>query len=278
MKNSVFLFLLTGFVVLSGRTPAMGSDFSLIVAPARYNVLQVMFDIVNRNPAVLVSYQGEAATENPALHVWDGASWNAIGMHELQELGFLQRTPSRAILVGEDDLLPRTIRDSLAWLPEVAYVRELSHAPMLNEFGRILDWSSREWRWMARRYNLDLEDEAEPVRKSSWYDQRGPKPKHASEQGSVPAPVNVPPPQQEYYPPAERVTVDLSSPVVAPAPVELEPLREAAPEIVTETIVTPTPVVPPAAVTEAKPANLDEFIKTLEAERAKSSDESFPIK
>lgn len=287
-KSYVFAFFM-GVFALGAPVRATAEEFSLIVAPARYNVIQVLFDVIDRNPAVLVSYQGEATTENPALHVWNGSTWNAIGVHELQELGFLQRTPSRAILVGDDALLPNAVRESVAWLPEVVYVRELSNSAMLNEFGRIFNWSGRDYRWFARRYNLDIEDEAAPARQSSWYDQAGPRPKNRSSSGAyTPAPATEPAPA-EVFPAAEPVTVDL-----APAEPVVRAQDMAAPAV--ENVPAPAPAPAPAPVIEerapvtpnvvdasakpsapSKPSNLDEFIKTLEAERAKSS-EPFPIK
>lgn len=287
MKKLLFVCALISS--LAALAPARAQDqFSLIVAPARYNVIQVLFDVIERNPAVLVSYQGEATTENPALHVWDGSTWNPIGVHELQELGFLQRSPARAVLVGDDALLPAVVRDSLSWLPEVVYVRDLTNAGLLNEFGRIYNWTGREYRWYANRYNLDLEDEAAPARKTSWYEQAGPRPKNQTRARETYQPAPAPQPQAQLEP-VEPISYPAPEPVVLdlPAPEPVQTLREApepAPEPITIPSVEARPAVPadiavrpPASSEPSKPATLDEFIKTLEAERAKSS-EPFPIK
>lgn len=257
-----FLMLAMGLVVLlPGQVRATG-EYSLIVAPARYSVMQVMFDVINRSSAVLVSYQGEASTANPALHVWNGSVWNPLGVHDLRELSFLQRTPTRAILVGDDALLPASVRDSLAWLPEVIYVRELGTAPMLNDLGRIFKWSSREWRWYARRYNLDLEDEAEPARRQSWYDQQGPKRQPAAHRAVAPAPVGTVP---------GAIVPD----VVAPVPVVEPP-----PALERPRDMPPAPVIEAPAPTPTK-SEIDSLIETLEQDRASTpapAATSFPIK
>ncbi|HMO49760.1 MAG TPA: hypothetical protein PKE26_02330 [Kiritimatiellia bacterium] len=238
---------------------AVARDFSLIVAPSRFNVIQVLFDIIDQRPAVLVSYQGEASTPNPSLHVWNGVNWNPIGLHDLRELSFLQQTPKRAILVGDDALLPVAIRDGLSWMPEVVYIRQLENAALLNEFGRVFNWSNREWRWFARRYNLDLEDEAAPLRRSSWYDQTGPIPRTET---FVPSPAAPSAPVQSFEPPP--------APVMAPPP----PSRPS-------DLPAPPPPPPPASS-----GDLDELIQTLERARAPAPEaasavgaqESFPIK
>jgi hypothetical protein len=239
MKKSCVL----GLMLVVGLAPlaafANRGEYSLIVAPARYSVMQVLFDVIEQRPSVLVSYQGEASTANPALHVWNGATWNPIGVHDLQELSFLQRTPTRAVMVGDDSLLPVSVRDSLAWLPEVIYIRDLQTSALLNDFGRVFNWSSREWRWFAKRYNLELEDEAEPARRTSWYEQRGPRPRDAEGQ----RPVSVAP-----------VGVQYTTQPVEPAFVPPPPIQRPS-----DLPVAPAPAAPRGEI--------DELIETQEVER-----------
>lgn len=260
-------------LIVAGALPVharSSGEYSLIVAPARYSVMQVMFDVIDQRPSVLVSYQGEATTENPALHVWNGSVWNPLAVHDLQELSFLQRTPTRAILVGDDSLIPVSVRDSLAWLPEVVYVRELGTSALLNDFGRLFKWSGREWRWFAKRYNLDLEDEAALARQQSWYDQPGPKPR----------------PSKKEYAPAPAATIP-GAYIEPPAMTQPQPLPAPPPALERPTdLPAPAPVIEPAPVVEspAQPARseIDALIETLEQERAVKPGppavESFPIK
>ncbi|HMP88820.1 MAG TPA: hypothetical protein PJ991_01400 [Kiritimatiellia bacterium] len=174
MKKTLIMTLgLLGMVAVP-ETFARGRDFTLIVAPSRFSVMQVMFDVIDKRPSVLISYQGDATTLNPLIHGWDGNSWVQLGMHDLRELSFLKKSPTRAVLIGGDDLLPASIREALAWVPELVYIRQLDNANLVNEFGRIFKWNRNEWRWFSKRYNLTLEDEAAPLRRSSWYDQTGP--------------------------------------------------------------------------------------------------------
>ena len=150
--------------------------YTLIVAPARFSVIQVAMDVLQRSPAVLVSYQGERTTPDPLLHAWNGTEWIAVSLKDFREVNFLQRTPERAVLIGNDDVLPQVLLEATAWAPRVERVSDLTTGSLVNEFGRILGWRSADWKWFSKRYNLTLTDESEPRRRSSWYDQAGPLP------------------------------------------------------------------------------------------------------
>ncbi len=230
MKKVVFMLLVALFG-MGREAEARGRHYDLIVAPARFSVIQVLFDVAANRPSVLVSYQGEATTAEPLLHVWNGTAWDPITLHDLREISFVQKTPTRAVLIGGDDLLPASVRESVAWMPEVVFVRELANASLLNDFGRIQGWSKREWNWFATRYNLNLEDEAAPMRARSWYDQPASAVRRNAEQPE--APVVRPDagaPRQPMLPPSNlplQSELYRPSDVPAPAPVAAAPVVEA---------------------------------------------------
>lgn len=250
-KLFVVLSMLSAICLPAWSATSRGS--TLIVAPARYAVMQVMFDVVSKRDAVLLSYQGEASTQNPLLHYWNGATWAAIDVHDLNELRFLTETPARAVMVGDNSLLPQTVKDSLAWLPQVETVTALEHAGLINQLDEVFNWSGREWKWFAKRYSLNLDDQNLQARERSWYDQAGPLKRAAG---------------------AETVTPE--------APIQRAPISEAP---VTEEVLAPieeTPAVEPSpAPAVEKNDEIDEVIQVLERERSKSdaqATESYPIK
>jgi hypothetical protein len=224
---------------------ATSKGYTLIVAPARYSVIQVAFDIVQRNPAVLVSYQAQGKAAEPLLHAWNGREWIHISMQDFREVSFLEQMPTRTVLVGDDATLPATLRDAASWSPEIIRVNALTTSALVNEMGRAFDWSESEWKWMARRFNLNLHDESEPLRKSSWYDQPGPlyRPpirdairfEGNAEPESAPAPIlnsgNEAPPADE---PTSYVPPPAAAPEPPPAPVqEVAPSTWSAPKPIT---------------------------------------------
>lgn len=176
MTNTLrwFLVIFSGVCLSARPASAAGRGYTLIVAPARYSVMQVAFDVVQRDAAVLVSYQGEGTTAEPLLHAWNGKEWVHVSLQDFREVSFVERLPAQTILVGDARTLPSIIADSATWSPSVVRVTDLNTASLVNEFGRALKWNSAEWKWFAQRYNLKLNDESEPLRKSSWYDQPGP--------------------------------------------------------------------------------------------------------
>lgn len=150
--------------------------YTLMVAPARYSVLQVAFDVLARTPSVLVSYQVYPGSSEPVLHAWNGSEWVLLTEKDYREGNFLQKSPDRVVLLGDDATLPSRLVESSTWVPEVVRVRDLNTRSIVNEFGHLLKWRASDWNWFAKRYNLELRDEAEARRQSSWYDQPGPLP------------------------------------------------------------------------------------------------------
>jgi len=226
--------LVCGWVV-----SAAAAEWTLIVAPARYSVLQALFDVARRRPAVLLSYQGDAAEKEPALHAWNGEEWVGISLRDLAEVRFLTVMPSRVILVGDDKTLPAAIAEATAWCPRTLAIPSLDTPNLISEIGRILEFSREDWAWFAARYRLQLIDRNAPARSGSWYDRRE----------------NAPPPAEFPFFRRHRAVSPRSSapPGLAPV-VPAAPAIEAAPTApaVFESAVLPAPPVqasdePPAA-------------------------------
>jgi hypothetical protein len=174
-------FLLSLLAVLALLAPARpaaasaSSDAILLVAPSRYTVMQVAFDVARRYPTVLVSYQGSG--DALALHVWDGTTWIPLTVSDYQSGSFLATYPGRVILVGGDDILPVETRKVSAWCDSVAQVPALETSGLVNGIGTILPFTPADWRWFAGRYNLTLrnvaEDEQLAARRENWYAEDG---------------------------------------------------------------------------------------------------------
>lgn len=174
-----FAFLICVVAAFSGcATPRSTAKrgYTMVVAPARYSVIQVTTDLAQRHPVLLVSYQNDRESPEPLLHVLSEGEWIRLTMQEFREASFVEKVPARIVLIGDDELLPATIRDAAKWTPEVVRIRSINTSSIVNEFGRLLSWSGSEWKWFAKRYNLPLVDESAEQRQSSWYDRTGPLP------------------------------------------------------------------------------------------------------
>ena len=155
----------------AANRPSLATD--ILVVPAHYTVLQVGFDTLNREGGVLVVYQGEAATAEPALHVWDGMDWIHISLDEFGTSAYLSGTLGRIIMVGDDTLLPGSLVDSAMGINSVKVLQIPTQdtAGLLNSLGKVYGFSSRDWEWYAGRYRLDLSDTNADMRHISYYDQ-----------------------------------------------------------------------------------------------------------
>jgi hypothetical protein len=172
MKRKVLLtFALLASVLVSQSMALTPGRVTMLVVPARYSVMQVAFDLAQKYSIVLVSYQGDASSEAPLLHAWNGKEWAKITADEYANASFLQVTPGEALLIGDEKLLPPVLASSISgWCPKVTTIPSIDTATLVNTFAKEFSFKPGEWEWFARRYNLTLNDENAPRRSASWYD------------------------------------------------------------------------------------------------------------
>lgn len=164
------LAIVLGLVIGAGAMAPPRSMLTLVVIPERYSVVQVAMDLEHTRSVVLVSYRGgsEDASE-VRLHAWDGSAWIPISTESFSQATFLRVPPRRAVLVGDESLLPRVLVDGVGWCSQVWQVPSVRTDDLVNSFGKIFSFRKSEWEWFAGRYKLDLEDLHQDVRKDSWY-------------------------------------------------------------------------------------------------------------
>lgn len=270
MNNRKYLIWLTAALVLGGAVAAFATEWTLIVAPARFSVLQALFDVIQRRPAVLVSYQGDATEKQPALHAWNGEEWISISLRDFAEVRFLSQVPTRVLLVGDEQTLPPAVADAAAWCPRIIAVPSLDTAGLLSDVGRALHFTREDWEWFAARYRLQVKDLNAPARATSWYD----RPENAPPPPSLPffrrhravTPRSRLIPTEELpLPPAPlspTPSVAPQPPPLPPAP-ELPPLRTTAAEQRTATAEAGAPEGEPAlGPVPPAPASAPETVPT----------------
>ena len=219
--------------ILSLGVSAPARDVTVIVAPVRYSVMQVGFDLIQKRDAVLVSYANDAKTGQPLLHAWDAAKleWVYISLQDYHEMKFLDATPKQVVMLGDETVMPAAVRDATVWTRNKVTLTRLDNASLVNEFGRLWKWKKAEWQWFSKRYNLTLQDESEPYRNSSWYDQAGPLKRSPAAvvpskiEGGVPPPADVklPPTKTAEPPPAPVIDVPVKADDAKLPPVALPP-------------------------------------------------------
>ncbi|MCX7818960.1 MAG: hypothetical protein N2652_07130 [Kiritimatiellae bacterium] len=161
---------MTRWVALGVLAAGVAAAQELFVAPARYSVLQVLFDVLRFRPAGLVSYQGNAQTERPTLHAWTGEEWVPVSLEQFRDGSFASTRPARIALLGDAELLPPVLAEAAQKLaPVVVNWTNLDNAAVINAAGRWLKFRQSEWAWFAGRYRMQLADENAPRRRDSWY-------------------------------------------------------------------------------------------------------------
>jgi len=159
-----------------------GSDTFLIV-PARPTILQLAFDLERMRDVTLVAFRtpstptrGKAAAQKSAavptetlIHVWNGQEWQYVTFDDFCMASFAGTPPKRAILIGDDQTVPKSILQGMVWPCKVERLTTMNTADLVNGLDKYFEFSSREWKRIADKYNLHLEDVNAPLREFNPY-------------------------------------------------------------------------------------------------------------
>lgn len=159
--NAAAVLLVTGVTAWAGGT--------VLVAPARMSVIQVGLDLVARNGVTLVSYQGEASTAKPLLHVWNGTGWDYVTLEDFTAGKFLSAKPAQTLVIGDDKMVPEVLTPMSAWAGQVQKIPGVLTPEILNAAGTALKFRPVDWQWFSNRYNMKVEDINAAVRKDTVY-------------------------------------------------------------------------------------------------------------
>jgi len=188
---------------------------TVVVAPARYNVMQVGMDLAARNGITLVSYQGEATTAKPLIYAWNGLEWTFVNLEDFQAGKFLPEKPKQTLVIGDEHMVPQAFAPISAWAGQQQGIPAIETEAMLNQIGTALKFNNADWQWYASRYNLKLQDLNAPKRKTSIYDKPLGQP-FTLKRRSAPQPtVEIKP----SAPPPAKVDVAEPKPAVVESPV-----------------------------------------------------------
>ncbi len=143
--------------VVGGLAAETGQDV-LMVVPARMRVLRLAFDMEWLRSVSVVSYRGDAKSEEPLLHLWTGSEWRNVSMADFVAGRFLRWSPGSVVLVGDDEMLPAVLSEDIAWCRSVVRVETIDIADMINRLDLLFEFREDEWKWLAKRYGLMLTD------------------------------------------------------------------------------------------------------------------------
>jgi hypothetical protein len=245
MSMKILSRLLVAFAACSLFSPAAHGagkpvGAALIVAPSRYPVLSFCFDVATLRPIYLVAYDETTGTAAPRLHVWDSSvkQWIKLDLARYRSGDpFINPPPSYVVLIGKD--VATRIGAPLPEGAEVCPIYSADPASLANGLNDFMHFETGEWRWLARRHDIKVEDTNAERRRYGKYGKpvKEPKVTPFPPESSELEPVPLPPVNPEPMPPVG------ATPAVSNA---------TPPEVTTQTV-EPGPD-PPAAEEEEKPA------------------------
>lgn len=161
--------LISSLAAVSATVAAASAPSYVLVIPARQRMVKLAFEVARLKDVCVVSYSQGITKQGTLLHVWDGRNWNALEAAAYADGSFVTGQPKALILVGDSSTLPAELSGEPAWCKKVHKLATLDTAALVNEFGRILAFNPKEWRWIAHQEGLRLSDEnAERRRYGRW--------------------------------------------------------------------------------------------------------------
>lgn len=153
----------------------------LLVVPARHTILQIAFDMRDIRSATLLTYQRPGAGKDLLMHVWNKelGQWLELPADSYEVGSFFEMMPDRVIVVSAGPA-PETLTRP-EWCVEAVYVESLDIARLVNKLDEELNFTKREWKWLQRRYDLEIKDRNETRRRWGRYGPPGGRPTRARE-------------------------------------------------------------------------------------------------
>ena len=144
-------------VILAASTTAWAGG-TVVVVPARINLVQAGMDLAARYGVTLVSYRGKASTALPLVHVWNGKEWKYVPLDAFQSGSFLSVKPTQTFIVGDEKMIPKVFAPMAAWAGTLQEIPSIFTPDILNAAGTALKFRKGDWQWFASRYNMKVED------------------------------------------------------------------------------------------------------------------------
>ena len=175
LKNSykqiiLFTVCLVLLCTQAKSLPFMSRKPTLLMIPARHRVIQLAFDIAKLRSVKIVSFSGGTEAKEPLLHLWVPSNWKYITVKDFSSGSVFREKPDCVIFIGEAQSFPSVLLHDASWCSNVHLIESLNIADLVNGLDRIFKFKTCEWKWLARRYELTLEDLNAVKRAQNPYD------------------------------------------------------------------------------------------------------------
>lgn len=204
---------------------AKGHEPSMLVVQAKQKLVQIAFDMALMRDVTLVSFDKNAKTGKITLHVWDNdiKQWVNTNLDEVKAGAGAKQAIKNSIIVGVDAGALTTLAGSTPG--DVKTVVSTDLVNLMNALNDVYLFNPNEWKWLAKRHDLELKDLNEDRRRYGRYGKPGevPLPTPETDLPKVtPQPVVTPTPV-----PAPEVPTPVPAPVVS----DRKPTKPAKPSV-----------------------------------------------
>lgn len=175
MKNrSSIIWLVAVMMACSAVFSSAGrrDEITLVMVPREKAPVRLGLDIAGKYPTLLVSYKLEKNGQ-ASLHGWTGTKWVNIAPSHFTDGKFFSNPPNSALIVETKDapvfgkLIP-----SEAWCPGVSKITTTELRPLIHLVGQYYNFGSKDWKWFATRYNMEMDAINPEGLNMAWYDKR----------------------------------------------------------------------------------------------------------
>ena len=147
-------------------------ELTLLMVPREEETLRVGMDIANRFETMLVSYK-LGANNAVSLHGWTGSQWVNITLDNFQKGDFFRQGPDTALVVRKDGVpMPAKMLPPADWCDSASMIMTTELRPLLHLAGQYFNFSYKDWKWFAKRYNMDMDAINPDQLNVAWYHRR----------------------------------------------------------------------------------------------------------
>ena len=148
-------------------------EVTLVMVPREDAAAQRLgLDIAGKYPTLLIGYK-LGADGSASLHGWTGAKWVNITPVDFAAGKFFKKQPDSALVVekGNAPVSGKLIPPE-AWCPGVSKITTTQLRPLIHLVGQYYDFSAKDWKWFATRYNMEMDAINPEGLNVAWYNKR----------------------------------------------------------------------------------------------------------
>ena len=171
IRRCVWIYALL-IMLFSGMNSQAGSKGpTLLVIPARYTLVQFAFDIARLRSVYLLSYRNDG--DSYSTFILDKSSQDWLDADPASGGSLFAVVPAHTIIIGSVDERALSLADFTGDGSVTSRIPSLDLKDVVNGLNEHFHFRGTEWRWLAARYQLELNDRNAERRRWGRYGRPG---------------------------------------------------------------------------------------------------------